>query len=154
MKLKDYMIISILALIFLITFILIQVTQKKAGDLALVYVAGVKVIEVDFSKNNYELFEQENHEEYPKSSINEDSNVEVIILGEYQLNGKRTEVVIEISFEKQAIRIKKDSTPKQIGVNRNWYDGKGLPVVSLPNLVYIKFEKEITDGVDAEIWKT
>ncbi|MFA5692520.1 MAG: NusG domain II-containing protein [Acholeplasmataceae bacterium] len=153
MKLRDYLIIVTLGLVFLITFILIMILRPKPGDLAGIYVAGTKVIEVNFSDNKFEILKQD--ENYPKIIYEKESDdhyVEIILLGNYEINHEKTEIIIEISYLKKAIRIKEDSTPKQIGVNRGWYDGNGLPVVSLPNLLYIIFETgDYTSEVDGEV---
>lgn len=157
MKLRDYIIIGGLFLIALVSFIVITSLNSKSGNTGIVYQGSQKVIEVDFTKNEVKTYPQIDYPDYPKTTTplgEEGADRAYIIMGDYLINGKRTEVVIEINFEIKSIRIERDQTPKQIGVFRNWYNGNGLPVVSLPNLVYIKFENKVADDdVDGYVWE-
>ncbi len=154
MKLKDYIIVSSLFVVFGILFIWITFFSGQEGHIAKVYQGNQVVIEVDFENETYKTFTQENAPEYPKETTpvaGEGGDLAFIILGEYMIDGERTEVYIEIDWDTKSIRIERDQTPKQIGVGRDWYNGQGLPVISLPNQVFITFEKTSEDEVDGAV---
>lgn len=153
MKLKDYFIIGTLFIIVLISFIFVNLNAKTNGTVANVYLNNTALISVDFNTNEVKTFNQKDYPNYPKEIkplTNDGADIAYIVLGDYFINNRRTEVIIEIDFDKKAIRIERDETPKQIGVTRSWYDGSGLPVVSLPNKISIIFEK-LADGLDGVV---
>lgn len=155
MKKKDFILIASLFIIILIAFILVTLNQKNPSSIANVYHQNDIVIEVDFETNKITTFPQREDGNYPKEIkplTNEAADKAFVMLGDYFIDGRRTEVVIEIDFDTKSLRIERDETPKQIGVNRSWYDGKGLPVVSLPNKVSIRFELADDNGLDGVIW--
>ncbi|WP_162164073.1 NusG domain II-containing protein [Acholeplasma hippikon] len=153
MKKKDYLLIGGLFIIILISFIWINLSQGKPSTIAKVYHINDVVIEVDFSKNTYQLYPQKVDNNYPKliePLSKEGADLAFVMLGDFFIGDRRTELIIEVDFDTKSIRIERDETPKQIGVNRNWYNGKGLPVVSLPNKVSIRFE-QTNDDLDGVI---
>lgn len=154
MKKKDFILIGSLFVMILIAFLVVNFTQKQPSSIAKVYHQNDVVIEVDFSTNIVKLFPQKEDITYPKEITpltDEGADKAFIMLGDYFIEGRRTEVVIEIDFDTKNLRIERDETPKQIGVNRSWYNGKGLPVVSLPNKVAIRFESIDDDGLDGVV---
>ncbi|WP_162146872.1 NusG domain II-containing protein [Acholeplasma granularum] len=154
MKLKDYLIIGAILFVISIFYIWITFFGPKGGGIAKVYQDNQVVIEVDFESKVYKLFPQENHEDYPKLTdpvTGEGGDVAIIILGSYETLEGRSKVYIEIDWDKNSLRIQKDETPKQIGVRRNWYDGTGLPAISLPSKVFIVFETKLDDGLDGAV---
>lgn len=151
MKKKDIILILSLMLIVATVFILYTLNQKPSGNIARVYNENFIVLEVDFSTNEVKKFQQPGFPDYPKDIsfvVDEGADLAFVIMGSYLIDGNRTEVVIEIDFDTKSLRIERDSTPKQIGVHRSWYNGKGLPVISLPNQVFIVFENKIDDDLD------
>lgn len=154
MKKKDFILIASLFIIILFAFILVSLNQKNPSSIANVYHQNDVVIEVDFDSNIVTIFPQKENQNYPKEIqplSNEGADKAYAMLGDYFIDGRRTEVIIEIDFDTKSLRIERDETPKQIGVNRSWYNGKGLPVVSLPNKVSIRFELADDDGLDGVI---
>lgn len=154
MKKKDYILISCLFVFFLAAVLWVNLSSQSPSSIAKVYHINDVVIEVDFSKNTYQLYPQKVDPSYPKEItplVDEGADVAFIIVGDYFIDNRRTELVIEVDFDNKKIRIERDETPKQIGVNRDWYDGKGLPVVSLPNKVSIRFDKLQDDGLDGVV---
>ena len=154
MKLRDYLIIGGVLFIVLALFIWVTYFGQKSGSIANVYQDNDIVIKVDFTTNTYDIYPQAVNADYPMITepvADEPGDIAFIILGSHIHEGERTKVYIEIDWDKKAIRIQKDETPKQIGVRRNWYDGTGLPAVSLPSKVFIVFETTVDDGVDGVV---
>ncbi len=155
MKLRDYALIGGLLVVVIVLFIFITFFGDKPGSIAKVYQANQVVLEVDFIKKEVVVYPQIGHETYPKISTpvsNEGGDLAYIILGAYVIEDQRTEVFIEIDWDLNKIRIQRDDTPRQIGVSRDWYDGTGLPAISLPSEVFIIFEKEVPyDGIDGNV---
>lgn len=154
MKLRDYIIIG--AALFVVATIYVWVTYfgPKSGSTAFIYQDNDIVIQVDFVESSYILYPQTVDANYPMQTEpvdNEGGDIAFIILGSYVHAGKRTKVYIEIDWDKKAIRIQRDETPKQIGVRRNWYDGTGLPAISLPSKIFIVFETVDDDGIDGVV---
>lgn len=148
MKLKDFIIIGSLFLVAVVAFIWITFFTQSSGNIANVYVGNKVVASIDFDKDTYELTPQ--NEDYPKVRVDDGTTLEFEIQGKYIYNGEPDILVIEVDFSKNQIRIKSDHTPQQIGVNRGWYGGQGLPVISLPNQVVILFEAE-SEEVDGAV---
>ncbi len=148
MKKKDYIIIGSLFVVALIAFVWITFFNQSSGSIANVYVDDLVVASIDFSDDSYKLFDQD--DQYPEIVVDTITKLEFKILGKYQVGEDFDVVVIEVDFVNNQIRIKSDGTPKQIGVNRGWYNGQGLPVISLPNQVIILFETK-TDDVDGVV---
>lgn len=155
MKLKDYLVIGGLFVIFTGLFIWITFFGEKPGSIAHVYQANQVVLEVDFIKKEVKVFPQLDDDDYPKITspvLDEGGDLAYIILGAFVIDEKRTEVFIEIDWDQSMIRIQRDDTPRQIGVSRDWYDGTGLPAISLPSEVFIVFLKEAPyDGIDGSV---
>jgi|SRR5690554_1979633 len=154
MKKKDFIIIGSLLVVAIVAFVWATFFTVSEGSIAKVYYQNEVVIEVDFNDQTYQMYPQNDAEDYPKLIDTDDksaADLTFIVLGFYEIEGIRTEAIIEVNFQTKSIRIAKDETPKQIGVSRGWYDGKGLPVVSLPNQIFIKFEQEATDEVDGAV---
>lgn len=157
MKLRDYIIIGSILLTVGVLYIWVTYFGPESGSIAYVYQDNDIVIEVNFEDDSYILYPQTGYEDYPMLSVpidGEGGDVAFIIIGSYVHQGKRTKVYIEIDWDRKAIRIQKDETPKQIGVRRNWYDGTGLPAISLPSKVFIVFEASADNEVDGVVWKT
>lgn len=153
MKIKDYVIIASLLVIFGIALIIVNLQHGEPGSIGKVFRGSELLIEVDFNKNEVKIYPQSGFPGYPKVTDpieNEGGDLAYIIMGAYEDENGPTEVWIEIDFDTKSLRIAHDSTPKQIGVNRNWYNGTGLPVISLPNKVYIRFEN-VSDDMDGYV---
>ena len=154
MKRKDFIIIGTLLIVFSLIFVWVTFLNTSSGKLAKVYQGSQVVIEVDFETKQVKTYKQKDFEDYPKLTTpvaGEGGDVAYIIMGSYEIDGIRTEAFIEIDWDTNSIRIERDSTPKQIGVTRGWYNGQGLPVVSLPNQIYIRFEELIDTGLDGAV---
>ncbi len=148
MKIRDFIIIGSLFLVALIAFIWITFFTQSSGSIANVYVGNDVVVSVDFNNSTYEMNPQ--NDTYPKIIVDTPSQLEFEIQGKYVYNGNYDILVIEVDFINDQIRIKSDNTPQQIGVNRGWYNGQGLPIISLPNEVTILFESS-PDDVDGTV---
>jgi hypothetical protein len=151
MKLKDYIVIGAIIAVIGVFYIWVTYFGPESGSIALVYQGNDVVIEVDFDNNSYVVFPQAVDPNYPMLTDpvpDEGGDVAFILLGAYVNQGERTRVFIEISWQQKAIRIQKDETPRQIGVRRNWYDGTGLPAISLPSQVFVVFETPVDDEID------
>lgn len=154
MKLRDYIIIGAIIAVIGVFYIWVTYFGPETGSIAYVYQGNDVVIEVDFNTNSYVLFPQTVDANYPMVTepvADEGGDVAFIIIGAYVNQGERTRVFIEISWEQKAIRIQKDETPRQIGVRRNWYDGSGLPAISLPSQVFVVFETLVDDEIDGVV---
>ena len=154
MKLRDYIIIGVLLIVAGAFYVWVTYFGPESGDIAYVYRGNDVVIEVDFSDQTYVLNPQSVNTDYPKLTDpipNEGGDIAFIILGAYIHLGEPTKVYIEIDWDKKAIRIQKDETPKQIGVRRSWYDGTGLPAISLPSQVFIVFENIEDNEIDGAV---
>lgn len=154
MKKRDYIIIGGLLFVVGILYIWVTFFGAPTGSIAYVYQDNDVVISVNFDDNSYELTPQTIDNNYPLLTDpvpDEGGDVAFIIKGAYIHEGERTLVYIEIDWDKKAIRIQKDETPRQIGVRRNWYDGTGLPAVSLPSKVFIVFETVEDNGIDGVV---
>lgn len=148
MKKKDYIIISSLFVVALIAFVWITFFNQSSGSIANVYVDDFVVASIDFSDDTYSLNKQ--NDDYPEIVVDTTTKLEFKVQGKYQIGEDFDVVLIEVDFVNNQIRIKSDNTPKQIGVNRGWYNGQGLPVISLPNQIIILFETEV-DNVDGVV---
>lgn len=146
MKLRDYLIIGGLLLISGILLALVM-NSGKTTNLAYVYYQNNVIVKIDFTEKKA-TFTTINDEDaadngYPHYFVNDDetSNQNIIVLlGSYlDQNNKRTEVIIEIDYQENRVRVKEDKTPYQIAVNRGWYNGIGLPLISAPSEVRIEF---------------
>lgn len=154
MKLRDYLLIGGVFIIVALVYVWVTYFGPDSGSIAFVYQDNDIVIEVNFEDDTYILYPQSVDENYPMVTepiADEPGDIAFIILGSYIEDGKRTKVYIEIDWDRKAIRIQRDDTPKQIGVRRNWYDGTGLPAISLPSKVFIVFESVVDDGIDGSV---
>ncbi|MFA7417198.1 MAG: hypothetical protein WCZ19_01520 [Acholeplasma sp.] len=154
MKLKDYVIIGVIVLVISAFYIWVTYFGPESGSIAYVYQDNDIVIEINFEDDSFVLYPQSVDINYPQQTTpveGEGGDVAFIILGAYVHDGEQTKVYIEIDWDKKAIRIQKDETPRQIGVRRNWYDGTGLPAISLPSKVFIVFKAADDDGIDGVV---
>src|SRR5690554_1161052 len=130
MKLRDYIIIASLIVISVTLLIIVNLSGAKTS-LAEVYHQNKVIITVDFiqKKSSFLTVTDETKEDYgyPHYQVDEngkDDLTTIVVLGSYiDENGIRTELIIEIDYTSNSIRIKEDKTPYQIAVNRGWYDG-------------------------------
>ncbi|CCV64947.1 conserved hypothetical protein [Alteracholeplasma palmae J233] len=142
--LKDIVVISIVLVIALVIY-LVTIPTKKEGSQAIVYYRNKILSTIDFNTNKINITNVE--EGYPVISDTDEPNIkQIIVLGDYKVDNKKTLVYIDVDFNLKRIRIKKDESPYQIAVNRGWYDGNGLPLISAPNSISIIFEDSLVDG--------
>lgn len=158
MKLRDYIIIASLLIISIVLLIAVNFSGNRT-TLAEVYHQNKVIITIDF-KNKKSIFTKEDDPDkadygYPHYEL--DNNgfedlMSIVVLGTY-IDEKqlRTELVIEIDYSNNSVRIREDKTPNQIAVNRGWYDGLGLPLISAPNEIKIIFVDNNKNDVDIGI---
>lgn len=152
MKVRDYLIIGSLILISGILLLIVMNTGKTTS-LAHVYYQNNVIVSIDFTekKATFKTSDDEGMPDYgyPHYLISDDEMVNkniIVLLGSYlDQNNDRTEILIEIDYEKNQVRVKEDKTPYQIAVNRGWYNGVGLPLISAPNEVRIEFVSSNND---------
>ncbi len=162
MKKRDIILISSLFLIALLAFLTVWLWPKEAMNKAHVYHDSKVYVTIDFE--NKKLIETQRTDHDLLYSYNEsdalylnyqkpDGHDIIILFGSFLVKGEPSKVYIEINWASRSVRILHDETPKQIGVNRDWYDGSGLPVISAPSKVYVEFEgaKHIPDDVDGKV---
>lgn len=155
MKLRDYIIISALLVISVTLLIIVNLSGRKTS-LVEVYHQNSVIITVDFNqkKSIFLTVEDESKPDYgyPHYVLDDEGKndlTKIVVLGSYiDDSSNRTELIIEIDYTNNKIRIKEDKTPYQIAVNRGWYDGRGLPLISAPNEIKIIFVKTEESDVD------
>lgn len=158
MKKKDFIIIGSLFIVSVITLITVFFLLSKSGDIAYIYHKSDWYVKIDFAEQNYEMRPQTDGypqkilpEDNPFDEVKEAGHLMFALLGDFVVDGQRTEIFIEVDMSNGRLRIYQDQTPQQIGVNRSWYNGSGLPVISAPNNVYIIFERTNDDDVDGVV---
>ena len=138
--LKDIFLLSFVIIIGVTLFFVLKV-KKIEGSNAYIYYKNEVYAIVDFQKQKIEITTSIK-EGYPKLT----SKDEIVLLGDYKKGDQKTYVYIQADFELEKVRIRKDESPYQIAVNRGWYDGNGLPLVSAPNSISIIFKKSEVDS--------
>lgn len=138
--LKDITLVGFILIIGLILYFALQVKKEEGSDAVIYYKNEIYVL-INFDKNQIELMTTPK-DGYPKIV----SETEVVLLGDYVKNNQKTYVYVEVDFTNEKVRIKKDDSPYQIAVNRGWYDGNGLPLISAPNSISIIFKKSEVDS--------
>ena len=148
---RDIYMISILVLVFGALFFVFQYVIF-AGDALSAYVyygVAEPIVTVDFTKQEViRNFDQEVPEgttiNYPLINLDgEDGYVEIILLGAYELDGRRQEVVISVDFSQNRIKVKEEESPLNICSKQGW--STAVPLICLPNRVRVEFDSSQSD---------
>jgi len=151
---RDIYLISGLFVFFVALFLIFQFVIYT-GNSAYAYIyygVGDPIVSIDFSKKEVtQNFVQDVPEAYTTTYpvINTDTGtdgyVEVTLLGDYEINGVRQEVVILIDFNQNRIKVESEQSPLNICSNQGW--STAAPLICLPNKVRVEFDST-TSNVD------
>ena len=123
-----------------------------AGDAVYAYVYyGVDepIVTIDFTKQEVTRnFDQEVSQDYsvayPVININEDQGyTEIILLGDFEISGVKQEVVIQIDFIENRVRVKEEESPLNVCSKQGW--STAAPLICLPNKVRVEFDSSTSD---------
>lgn len=137
---KDWIIIIIIASIAFLGFFLYEslMFKTEANSAEVIYTPQGTLVTIDFdNKNILVVAEQMN------IPANVEKNYPIIegnlitVLGDYEINNVRQEVVIEVNFEARSVQIIKEESPNHICSELGISTGK--PLICLPNSVRVRF---------------
>lgn len=147
---RDIYMISILFVVFAALFLVFKFVIYS-GDAVYAYVYyGVDnpIVSIDFSKKevvrNFDQTVPDTYTtNYPVVSDNVDGYVEIVLLGDYEINGIRQEVIIEIDFNQNRIRVAEEQSPLNICSKQGW--SSAAPLICLPNKVRVEFDSSTSE---------
>ncbi len=148
---RDIYMISILMLVFGALFFVFQYVIF-AGDAVSAYIyygVAEPIVTVNFTDQEViRNFDQEVPEgttkNYPLINLDgEDGYVEITLLGAFELDGTRQEVVISVDFSQNRIKVKEEESPLNICSKQGW--STAVPLICLPNRVRVEFDSSQSD---------
>jgi hypothetical protein len=151
MRKRDFYMIGGLLVFFAALFFMFQFVWF-AGDAAYAYIyygLDDPMVTVDFSKGEViRNFDQELPDDidisYPLISQNDESGyTEIILLGDYKIDGVRQEVFIEVDFEQNRLRVFEEESPLNVCSKQGW--STAVPLICLPNKVRVEFDSDTSD---------
>jgi len=148
---RDIYMISILLVIFAILFFMFQYVWF-AGDATYAYVyygLGEPIVSVDFAndevvRNFDQILDDDIEINYPIIETDENSGYTVItLLGDYKIDGVRQEVVIEVDFVQDRLRVFDEKSPLNVCSKQGW--STSVPLICLPNKVRVEFDSKTSE---------
>lgn len=101
------------------------------------------IVTIDFSKEQIILnYTQPEAQNYP--TINE-KNATITLLGDYEINGVRQELVIRYNFTKKTVQVIEEESPYNVCSNQGESNGETL--ICLPNSIRIEFSTATQDFI-------
>lgn len=101
------------------------------------------IVTIDFSNERVTLnYEQPNANNYPE--LDPIANT-ITLLGDYEINGERQEVVIHYDYSKRTVQIIEEESPYHVCSKQGESDGKAL--ICLPNGIRIEFSTATQDFI-------
>jgi hypothetical protein len=101
------------------------------------------IVTIDFINEQIIVhFQQENSEEYPFIDI---ENNRITLLGDFEINGVRQEVVIGYDFLNLTVEILEEESPYHICSNQGASSGQAL--ICLPNAIRVEFTSAELDFI-------
>lgn len=119
----------------------------EPGDTVVAYVYygndSNPLVTIDFNRQEVVVNQlQPGVNEYP--IINTDKKT-ITVLGDYEVNGQRQEVVIQYDLERKTVQIIEESSPYNVCSKQGESDGAAL--ICLPNSVRVEFSTATEDFV-------
>lgn len=151
MRKRDFYMIGILLVFFAALFLMFQYVWF-AGDAAYAYVyygLDDPIVSVDFSnKEVTRHFDQDLPDTidiaYPLIVENEDNGyIEITLLGDYEIDGVRQIVFIQVDFEQNRVRVLEEQSPLNVCSKQGW--STAIPLICLPNRVRVEFDANTSD---------
>lgn len=137
-KKRDSIIIIALLLISIAGyFIYSYMIKNKDVSIANVFYRGELIVEVDFNQEEIKVIKEQPNTNQPYPIINEDLYT-ITILGDYEINGMRQELVIRYDFLKRSMQIIEEESPNNICSKIG--ESFGAPLICAPNSVRVIFE--------------
>lgn len=129
------------ALFFLFNYVLFAGDAVTAN---IYYGTGEPLVTVDFTSQEVIRHQDQDVESdisYPLI-INDESveYIQVIVLGDYEIDGVRQEVVIEVDFTQNRVRVVSEESPLNVCSKQGW--STAVPLICLPNRVRIEFDAD------------
>ncbi|VEU79663.1 FAD:protein FMN transferase [Haploplasma axanthum] len=138
---KEWLIISGVIIIAFLGFFMISKAFKKSKYQNAYVVYRDKVLAVVHfteqkveTENNQEGIPEYNNKTYPIINL---ENKTITILGDYEIDGIRQELVVRYDFEKHSMQIIEEQSPKNICSNLG--ESTGMELVCVPNNIKISF---------------
>lgn len=101
------------------------------------------IVVIDFSNEQIILnYVQPNVQNYPK--IDEGNNT-ITLLGDYEINGVRQELVLRYNFEKKTVQIIQEESPYNVCSKQGESNGEAL--ICLPNSIRVEFSSATQDFI-------
>lgn len=129
------------ALFFLFNYVLFAGDAVTAN---IYYGIGEPLVTVDFTSQEVIRHQDQDVESdisYPLI-INDESveYIQVIVLGDYEIDGVRQEVVIEVDFTQNRVRVASEESPLNVCSKQGW--STAVPLICLPNRVRVEFDAD------------
>ncbi len=146
---RDFYMLAILVVLFSTLFLVFKfvVFSGEAVTAEIYYGLGEPLVTVDFK--NEEVIRNKDQDtntqiNYPLIRENDDTGyIEVIVLGDYKIEGIRQEVIVEIDFTQNRLRVVYEESPLNVCSKQGW--STAVPLICLPNKVRIEFNAEQSD---------
>lgn len=143
---RDIYLISILMVLFGALFFVFQyvIYAKDASYAQIYYGLGDPLVSIDFLKqeiviNDYQSVPENYSKTYPSINYNgEYGYVEITLLGDYEINDIRQEVIIAVDFEQNRIQVKDEESPLNVCSKQGW--STAAPLICLPNRIRVEFD--------------
>ncbi|QWB96043.1 NusG domain II-containing protein [Mycoplasmatota bacterium] len=151
MQKRDLYMIGILLVFFAALFLMFQYVWY-AGDATYAYVyygLDDPIVSIDFSKDEVERhFDQTVPEDidiaYPVIAENDDNGyIEITLLGDFDIDGIRQVVIIQVDFEQNRVRVVEEQSPLNVCSKQGW--STAVPLICLPNRVRVEFDTNTSD---------
>ncbi len=150
MQKRDIYLVFILLVVFAALFLVFQYIIY-AGDAAsanIYYRTSDPIVSVDFASGDIRInYSQDTpgayEKDYPFVTVNNDGHQEIVLLGDYEINGLRQEVIVEVDFDEARIRVRYEESPQNICSKQGW--STAAPLICLPNRVRVEFDAKTSD---------
>ena len=146
---RDFYMLAILVVLFSTLFLIFKfvIFSGEAATAEIYYGLGDPLVTVDFT--NEEVIRNKDQDtntpiNYPLIRENDDTGyIEVIVLGDYKIDGVQQEVIIQIDFVNDRLRVGSEESPLNVCSKQGW--SSAVPLICLPNKVRIEFNAEQSD---------
>lgn len=149
MQKRDMYLIGGLLIFFGALFILFNYVLF-AGDAVtanIYYGIGDPLVTVDFTSQEIIRHADQDVDSdilYPLIIDDENSEyMQIIVLGDYEIDGIRQEVVIDVDFTQNRIRVASEESPLNVCSKQGW--STAVPLICLPNRVRVEFDADQSD---------
>lgn len=139
------LVVTILGLLGLYVFVTTFLIEQKEATAANVFYGNNQnpIVSIDFINQQIIVhFQQENAENYPVIDL---ENNRITLLGDYEINGVRQEVVIGFDFVNLTVEILEEESPYHICSNQGASSNQAL--ICLPNAIRVEFTSAELDFI-------